>query len=639
MRVETVARPPLPGPAVSAQRRTTPARRSAPASLRGGDRGVPRAPPPALRARVQRRAGRARQRPGEGPGRRAGPGDVVGLGPGRPRAPASAPGSRPVHMAEGYGVMDAAVLHRRELAVSDRSTGPPSSTRLDSTVLVPPGSTAVALRAAACCSRRCAGCTRGSGAGRADRGDDMTDPITIEVIRHGLHAAAARDGRDAAADLLLADLQRGQRLLVRDLRRRAELVSHGEFLPIHLGSLALLGPASPIGRSGRGARARATAILLNDPYQRGSHLPDVTLVSPIFDGDELVASPPTAPITSTSAATSPAASTPRRARTIRRACGSRRSSSSAAGERDDAAARSRAHQLPAARPDADRPREPGSATAPRIDRRAGARSSATAPTCSRRRSTRSLDNSERRMRAAIGSWPDGDYSASDFLDNDGISEEPPRDPRRRSAIRGDERRGRLHRQLAAESRARSTACSVTRTPGVYMTFQAATDPDIVAQRGCYRPIEVIAPEGTIVNPRFPAACTGGNEVTCMIVHNAVLPGARRGRGGTARTRRSWPATRAPRTTCCIAGRRPAHRRALRVLRVPGGRLGRERGPRRAERGVRRSSGNTGTSRSRRRAPVSGPRRALRAPRDSGGAGDPPRRPRHSPRLSRARARG
>jgi len=54
-----------------------------------------------------------------------------------------------------------------------------------------------------------------------------------------------------------------------------------------------------------------------------------------------------------------------------------------------------------------------------------------------------------------------------------------------------------------------------------MTLQAATDPDIVPNSGCYRAIEVIAPEGTIVNPRFPAACTGGNEVA-MIVNNAVF---------------------------------------------------------------------------------------------------------------------
>src|SRR5262249_18307099 len=57
--------------------------------------------------------------------------------------------------------------------------------------------------------------------------------------------------------------------------------------------------------------------------------------------------------------------------------------------------------------------------------------------------------------------------------------------------------------------------------GVYMTFQAATDPDIPPNSGCYRPITIVAPVGTIVNPRFPAPCTGGNEVS-MIIHNTVF---------------------------------------------------------------------------------------------------------------------
>jgi N-methylhydantoinase B len=56
--------------------------------------------------------------------------------------------------------------------------------------------------------------------------------------------------------------------------------------------------------------------------------------------------------------------------------------------------------------------------------------------------------------------------------------------------------------------------------GVYMTIQAATDPTIPPNSGCYRPVEIIAPEDTIVNPRFPAACTGGNEIV-SVIHNAV----------------------------------------------------------------------------------------------------------------------
>ena len=56
--------------------------------------------------------------------------------------------------------------------------------------------------------------------------------------------------------------------------------------------------------------------------------------------------------------------------------------------------------------------------------------------------------------------------------------------------------------------------------GVYMTIQAATDPTIPPNGGCYRPVGIVAPKGTIVNPNFPAACTGGNEIV-SVIHNAV----------------------------------------------------------------------------------------------------------------------
>jgi N-methylhydantoinase A len=53
--------------------------------------------------------------------------------------------TRPVHMGERHGVMDAAVLQRHELGAGDRIEGPAVVHQLDSTVLVPPGFTAVAL--------------------------------------------------------------------------------------------------------------------------------------------------------------------------------------------------------------------------------------------------------------------------------------------------------------------------------------------------------------------------------------------------------------------------------------------------------------------------------------------------------------
>ena len=49
-----------------------------------------------------------------------------------------------------------------------------------------------------------------------------------------------------------------------------------------------------------------------------------------------------------------------------------------------------------------------------------------------------------------------------------------------------------------------------------------TDADIPANAGRYRPIEVIAPEGTVVNSKFPAAVAGGNVGTSQRMGDAGL---------------------------------------------------------------------------------------------------------------------
>ena len=63
----------------------------------------------------------------------------------RTTGPAELSRTRPVHMGEGHGIIDAVVRHRHELAVDERLEGPAVIHQLDSTVLVPPGFTARAL--------------------------------------------------------------------------------------------------------------------------------------------------------------------------------------------------------------------------------------------------------------------------------------------------------------------------------------------------------------------------------------------------------------------------------------------------------------------------------------------------------------
>src|SRR6202012_3906051 len=68
--------------------------------------------------------------------------------------------------------------------------------------------------------------------------------------------------------------------------------------------------------------------------------------------------------------------------------------------------------------------------------------------------------------------------------------------------------------------------AVTRS-ACYFAVRVLTDPDIPATAGAYRPIEVIAPEGGLLNARSPAAVAGGNVETPSRVADVV----RRALGG------------------------------------------------------------------------------------------------------------
>ena len=73
--------------------------------------------------------------------------------------------------------------------------------------------------------------------------------------------------------------------------------------------------------------------------------------------------------------------------------------------------------------------------------------------------------------------------------------------------------------------------AVTRS-ACYFAMRVLTDPDIPPSAGAYRPVEVVAPEGCLLNARSPAAVVGGNVETSSRVADVVLqrvrPGARPG---------------------------------------------------------------------------------------------------------------
>jgi len=131
-----------------------------------------------------------------------------------------------------------------------------------------------------------------------------------------------------------------------------------------------------------------------------------------------------------------------------------------------------------------------------------------------------LDYSERRMRHKISELPQGEASFEDVLDDDGISEEPI--PIRVCVrIRSD----RIEVDFSGTSqqvRGPVNAVFAVTASATYYAVRAFTDPEIPPNSGCYRPIDITAPQGSIVNACLPAPVVGGNLETSQRIVDIVL---------------------------------------------------------------------------------------------------------------------
>jgi len=166
-----------------------------------------------------------------------------------------------------------------------------------------------------------------------------------------------------------------------------------------------------------------------------------------------------------------------------------------------------------------------------------------------------LDYSEELMRAFLRRVPAGEYRAEDFLDGDGISDrplkiaatvkvwgQPPSAVRRAQLdLRSAEKQAGLRPAgqpgAAVPTRPMVTVDFTGSDPQVegsvnavaaitysacFYVFRCLLAEDVPAAAGLMRPIHVIAPEGTIVNARPPAAVAGGNVETSQRIVDVVL---------------------------------------------------------------------------------------------------------------------
>jgi len=345
------------------------------------------------------------------------------------------------------------------------------------------------------------------------------DPITTEVMRSALVYASEEMGIAVRNSAYSPNIKERLDHSCALFDARGRLVAQAEHIPVHLGSLPW-GIRQTL--AALAARDRSMAAgemwVVNDPYTSGTHLNDVTVVRPIFFDRELVGY---------------AANKAHHTDVGGKVAGSMPSDSVTLFEeglilppmplmRDD---RPVEETLELFRSNSRSPHQRSGDLRAQIagnvigERRLLELVARYGRAVFEATIDRILDDSERRLRAEIASVPDGVVEVEDVLED--ATGEPSivlhvRLEKRDDEIRLD------YTGTAAELAAPLNAVYGVTLSGVYYAIRAVTDPTIPMNEGCFRPITVDVPEGTLLRPRRPAAVSGGNVETSMRNADLVL---------------------------------------------------------------------------------------------------------------------
>ena len=335
------------------------------------------------------------------------------------------------------------------------------------------------------------------------------DPIALQVTIGGLRAACEEMGAALIHSAYSANIKERHDCSTALFDPSGELVMQAEHIPVHLGSMpdavaAVIDLDQEPGES----------WILNDPYRGGTHLPDITLISPVFAGGELIGFAACrahhADVGGTVPGSMPANST----RLEDEGVVIPPTRTSPAVLRD-LTARMR---FPQQRLADLRAQEAANRIGARRLGELGARHGREQLGIAMEEI---LAYAERRTRHALAALPDGTYSAEDLLEADfGGSEHDVR-LRVEATIDGEELEldfGGSDPEVAGNL---NCPLSVTKS-AAFFAVRALTDPDAPPCAGAYRPIAVKAPAGCLLNARFPAAVAAGNVETSSRVADLVI---------------------------------------------------------------------------------------------------------------------
>jgi len=332
------------------------------------------------------------------------------------------------------------------------------------------------------------------------------DPITLEVVRNKLEGIAnemqmtllqsafspiVKEGMDCSAALFTAD---------------GQTIAQATAIPIHLATMI---PAlhAVIAKYPVAGMAEGDVYILNDPYCGGTHLPDITLFIPVFDGEK-----PTRRVVAFSVATvhhqdvggMAPGSIPTNATEIYqeglRIPPLKYIEAGKVNETLEAMLRYNIRLSDTFMGDLNAQLSACKVGARRLGELCAAHGAALIT----RIFELLLDRSEAMTRAALRRLPEGTYRYVDFLDNDGVDLER----RVRIEVAATVKDGTIHFDFTGtdgQLRGPLNCVPSGAYAAAYYAVRALTDAQIPTNGGCFRPVTLHLPEGSLVNPKAPAA--------------------------------------------------------------------------------------------------------------------------------------
>ena len=332
------------------------------------------------------------------------------------------------------------------------------------------------------------------------------DPASLQVLISRLTGVAEEMGAVLRRAAFSPNIKERADCSAALFTATGDLLVQAEHIPVHLGSMPA-SVAAAIATFGDGL-APGQQVLLNDPFAGGTHLNDLTLVAPVHVDGRLVGWVANRAHHADVGGAAPG-SLPADAVEVFQE-----------GLRlppvvlDDGV---RAVLFANSRTPEERRGDLDAQVGANVVGAAGLAALADAPL------DEVLTYGERRMRAALSGMPDGTWRFDDVLDSFGPADEQqvPTPVVVTLTVAGDEVTFDFT-GTGPQRRGNVNAVEAVTVSAVAFALRSATDPTLPANGGAFRPVTVVAPPGTVVAARPPAAVGAGNVEVSQRVADVCL---------------------------------------------------------------------------------------------------------------------